>query len=125
MDMIEQRGKVTMKMTEIASFSVKFLQYLNENGEVVQELPALAQDHETLRMLYQKMTLVRYFDKKAVALQRTGNLGTFPSLLGQEAIPVTMGYAMGKEDVLCPNYRNQGELLMLCYAQIIATKVNY
>lgn len=45
------------------------------------------------------MVLLRLFDRKAVALQRTGRLGTYAVSLGQEA-------------VLLPSYRDNGALLV-------------
>jgi pyruvate dehydrogenase E1 component alpha subunit len=52
------------------------------------------------------MTRTRVFDGKAIALQRTGKLGTFPSCLGQEAIGVGVASAMSANDVLFPYYRD-------------------
>ena len=52
------------------------------------------------------MVLTRTFDNKAIALQRTGRLGTYAASLGQEAIPAAAGYAMQAEDVLLPTYRD-------------------
>ncbi len=54
------------------------------------------------------MVLTRTFDAKAVALQRTGRLGTFASSLGQEAVAVGIGAAMRPDDVLLPSFREQG-----------------
>ena len=54
------------------------------------------------------MVLTRVFDKKAIALQRTGKMGTYPSSLGQEAISVAIGSVMQKDDVLFPYYREYG-----------------
>lgn len=99
-------------MKEVASFKIEYLQFLNEKCEEVQKLPELAHDHQTLIKLYRHMTLIRLFDNKAIALQRTGNLGTYPPLLGQEAIPTGVAHAMTMDDILCSYYRNQGELLM-------------
>jgi 2-oxoisovalerate dehydrogenase E1 component alpha subunit len=58
------------------------------------------------------MQLTRIFDAKAIALQRTGKLGTFASALGQEAIGVGVGSAMRKEDVLVPSYRDHAAQLL-------------
>ena len=46
------------------------------------------------------MLMVRTFDSKAVALQRTGKLGTYASCLGHEATHVGIGSAMQYDDVL-------------------------
>lgn len=58
------------------------------------------------------MVLTRTFDAKAVALQRTGRLGTYASSLGQEAVAVGVGSAMAVEDVLLPYAREHGTQLL-------------
>lgn len=95
-------SKPTLKI--VASFDIPYLQYLDENSEPTQAFPDFADD-ETLLTLYRKMALVRMVDNKAVKLQRTGKMGTFPSSQGQEAIGVGVGTAMKAEDVYCPYYR--------------------
>ena len=50
-------------------------------------------------------------DAKAIALQRTGKLGTYPSTRGQEAVFVGIGYAMDREDILVPYYRDMATLI--------------
>jgi Dehydrogenase E1 component len=45
-------------------------------------------------VLYRAMVLLRLFDRKAVALQRTGRLGTYAVSLGQEAVSVGIASAM-------------------------------
>ena len=57
------------------------------------------------------MVLTRAFDAKAVALQRTGRLGTFASSLGQEAVGVGAASAMAADDVLVPSFRDQAAQL--------------
>src|SRR5262245_18631115 len=58
------------------------------------------------------MVLMRTYDAKAIALQRTGQLGTFASLLGKEAVEAGTGSAMAKDDVLLMTYRENGVQLM-------------
>src|SRR5690606_2975650 len=50
----------------------------------------------------------RAFDAKCVNLQRTGQLGTYATSLGQEAVPVGTAAAMRGDDVLVPSYRECG-----------------
>jgi len=57
------------------------------------------------------MVLTRAFDAKAIALQRTGRLGTYASSLGQEAVGVGVAAAMRPEDVLLPSFREHGAQL--------------
>lgn len=93
-------------MTQIASFQIHYTQFLDHNANIVQEVPASFRDPMRLVPLYKVMVLTRLFDKRAIALQRTGQLGTFASTLGQEAIGTAVGSAMRPEDVLLPSYRD-------------------
>lgn len=99
-------------MTVVANFKVEYLQYLDDQSNVVSDLPDFAKDKQVLLELYQYMVKTRLFDAKAVALQRTGKMGTFPSSLGQEAISVGMGHAMKTDDIFCPYYRDQGAMFI-------------
>lgn len=85
---------------------IPFYQYINEHSEVVSPLPEWALADETLVRYYQQMVIARQFDNKAIALQRTGQLGTYASSAGCEAIDVVTASLMHKEDVLVPYYRN-------------------
>ncbi len=91
----------------IASFKVDYFQFLDADGKLIEtgQVPALARDIRQLTELYRLMTLTRVFDKKAVALQRTGKLGTYASSLGHEAAHVAIGSAMREEDCFAPMYR--------------------
>ncbi len=93
-------------MREVASFSICYTQFLDHRGQAVEPLPALAREPQRLIELYRCMVRTRAFDKKAIAMQRTGQLGTYASPLGQEAIGAGVGSAMRPEDVLFPCYRD-------------------
>jgi len=99
-------------MTTVASFQVRYTQFLDQRGEPTQPLPLLAADPSRLIPLYRAMVLARTFDAKAIALQRTGKLGTYPSFLGQEALAAGVGNAMRPEDVLLPSYRESALMMM-------------
>ena len=99
-------------MSIAARFEIHYSRFLDEHGKAVQPLPAFAREEKTLVSLYRWMALMRAYDAKAVALQRTGQLGTFASLLGQEAINAGIGSAMRQEDVLLMTYRENGAQLM-------------
>jgi 2-oxoisovalerate dehydrogenase E1 component alpha subunit len=99
-------------MTKItAEFKVTFTQILNEQGELIQPLPKFAKDPQTLLHLHRQMHILRALDSRAVTMQRTGKMGTYPSALGQEAVSIGLGTAMLPEDVLVPYYRDQGTML--------------
>jgi 2-oxoisovalerate dehydrogenase E1 component alpha subunit len=98
-------------MKTVAEFSIQFRQILGPKGELLAPLPQFAKDTGEVLRMYRAMTLVRVFDAKAVNLQRTGQLGTYPSCLGHEAAHVGVGAAMRPEDVLAPVYREFGTQL--------------
>lgn len=99
-----QEGNVMS--TIVAHFEIPYIQLLSEKGELCGDLPNFARNHETLVFLYQQMVLARTFDKKAIALQRTGKMGTYAPINGQEVISTSIGHAMLKEDVFIPYYRD-------------------
>jgi 2-oxoisovalerate dehydrogenase E1 component alpha subunit len=93
----------------VATFEIEYLQYLDAEGALIRsDLPEFAQDTAQLVDLYKRMTFLRVFDSKAIALQRTGKLGTYASCLGMEAAHVAIGSAMAEDDVLAPMYREYG-----------------
>jgi pyruvate dehydrogenase E1 component alpha subunit len=75
-------------MTTVATFEIGYTQFLDPRGEPTQPLPPFASEPAALIALYRAMVLARTFDAKAIALQRTGKIGTFASALGQEAVGV-------------------------------------
>lgn len=89
-----------------------YTRYLDPNGSPCGDLPAWASDPDLLTRLYRQMVLTRLFDQKAVALQRTGRIGTYAPTLGQEAIGVAIGSLMRGGDVLVPYYRDTAVQLM-------------
>lgn len=99
-------------MTIIARFEIHYTQILNEQGVLCAELPEYANHPENLLSLYKMMVLARTFDKKAIALQRTGKMGTYAPINGQEAISTAIGHAMQAEDVLVPYYRDYAAQIM-------------
>ena len=93
-------------MDTVFEGEIRFRQYLSTQGDPLSTLPVWAQQPEWLTHCYRNMVLARTMDNKAVALQRTGQLGTYASLLGIEGIDVPLGLLMHPEDVLVPYYRN-------------------
>lgn len=72
-------------------------------AEIVEEMTS-----EDARMIYRDLVLVRRFDAEGFALQRQGELGLWPSLLGQEAAQVGAGRALRTHDYAFPGYREHG-----------------
>lgn len=99
-------------MTLAAKFEIEYLQYLAPDGTPNGELPEAARDTARIRELFKQMLFVRVFDGKAVALQRTGKLGTYASCLGHEAAHVGIGASMRTGDAYAPSYREYGTMFM-------------
>ncbi|MBB5211737.1 pyruvate dehydrogenase (acetyl-transferring) E1 component subunit alpha [Microbulbifer hydrolyticus] len=92
------------------SFDIAHLQFLDKQGQATQPLPDFATP-DWLTYCLRQMQLARMVDDRAVKLQRTGRLGTYPSTLGQEAIGIATGNALMAEDIYCPYYRETGAFL--------------
>jgi pyruvate dehydrogenase E1 component alpha subunit len=91
----------------IETFSVEWLQVLDEDGNCDEELrPSL--DNDQVTKLYEWMVLARIFDDKAFKLQREGRLGTYASIFGQEAAQVGSAYALSPADWMFPAFREPG-----------------
>jgi 2-oxoisovalerate dehydrogenase E1 component alpha subunit len=94
-----------------ADFNVSLAGVLNADGKLVGVMPEFAREPAELIRLYRALVLTRTFDSKAVALQRTGRLGTYASSLGQEAVSVGAAAAMQANDILVPSFREHGAQL--------------
>jgi pyruvate dehydrogenase E1 component alpha subunit len=69
-------------------------------------------DDTLLVHMYEKMVLLRQFDRRLVALQRSGRIGTYPPLEGQEACQVASILALRPQDWVFPTYRDSGAMLV-------------
>jgi 2-oxoisovalerate dehydrogenase E1 component alpha subunit len=92
-------------VTIVGRFEIESRQYLDVDGRAIGPLPESAGDPALLVALYRQMVLARTFDQKMLALQRTGQLGTFASGLGKEAVDIGVASAMRAEDTLLVTYR--------------------
>src|SRR5437868_3358256 len=88
-------------MTIAASFEIRFTRYLLPDGREAADLPSFAVDPRALVPDYRAMVFMRALDAKAVAMQRTGQIGTYASTLGKEAVDAGIGRVLRKEDVPC------------------------
>jgi 2-oxoisovalerate dehydrogenase E1 component alpha subunit len=88
---------------------VDLIQLLTPEGERVEHPEyAFTGDDEQIRGFLADMVLTRRIDAEAIALQRQGELGIWPSCLGQEAAQVGSGRAMRAQDYAFPTYREHG-----------------
>lgn len=97
---------VSGERTTVATFEITFTRMLDIDGRPVNDsLPDWTRDPEVVLPIYRTMVLTRVFDARALNMQRTGQLGTYGSPLGQEAIGAAVASCMTPDDVLLPSYR--------------------
>ncbi len=86
-----------------------FVQLLDPAGNRVEhpDFHYEGSDADIARSLHD-MVLTRRFDTEATALQRKGELGLWPPLLGQEAAQIGSVRAVGPNDEVIPSYREHG-----------------
>ena len=65
-------------------------------------------DPDQLRSLYEDMVVIRRIDTEATALQRQGQLGLWPPLLGQEAAQIGSARTLRPSDFVFGSYRENG-----------------
>ncbi len=99
-------------MSVAAQFEIEYLQCLKPDGTLAGPLPPAVDDPAKLVPLLKRMLFVRTFDTKAIALQRTGKLGTYAACLGHEATHIGIGASMTPDDVFAPSYREYGTQFM-------------
>ncbi len=85
---------------------MEFRQVLAPDGSAVGPLPDL--DDKDLLELYRSMVWSRIADRRALAAQRLGRLGTYPMLEGHEAAQVGSAAAFAPHDFIYPAYREMG-----------------
>jgi pyruvate dehydrogenase E1 component alpha subunit len=85
---------------------VEFIQILDEQGRLDEELAQDTLSDADVLDLYQRMIVCREFDQTAFKLQRSGRMGTFPQNKGQEATSLGAARALRKGiDQIVPYYR--------------------
>ncbi len=100
-----------MPLREIDTFSVSFLQVLDETGNLDAALePDLGEND--LVGLYRSMVMAREADQRMLKLQRQGRMGTFGPCTGQEASACAPTFAMTEKDWFVGAFRELGGRLM-------------
>ncbi|MFH1977984.1 MAG: pyruvate dehydrogenase (acetyl-transferring) E1 component subunit alpha [Candidatus Aenigmatarchaeota archaeon] len=94
----------------LKKFEIKYLQILDETGHCDEKLKPKLTNAE-IKKMYELMVVTRIFDKKALAMQRQGRMGTYASVLGQEAAQIGSAFPMNPKDWLFPAFRESGALI--------------
>lgn len=84
---------------------------VNVDGTAEMQLPPSLTEKQYIEM-YRWMKIIREFDRRAVMMQRKGQIGTYASLEGQEAAQIGSAFALSKEDMMFPTYRDHGATMV-------------
>ncbi len=79
---------------------------IDHGGRLVGEDPGL--DPDLYQRMYRDMVLSRELDRRMLALQRQGRIGTYAMLEGQEAVQIGSALALDPGDFVFPSYREHG-----------------
>lgn len=107
----------SLTMTDTADDSL--VQLLTPDGRRV-EHPDYAYDGDDASIAehLRSMVLARRLDSEATALQRKGELGLWPPMLGQEAAQVGSAAAVRRHDQVVPSYREHAVALAMGVAPV-------
>jgi pyruvate dehydrogenase E1 component alpha subunit len=103
-------------MTEktLETFNIKRLEVLDEKGEADESLMPSLSDGQ-IKKMYELLILSRTFDRYALNLHAEGRLGTYASILGQEASQIGSAFALDKSDWIFPSFREMGVYITMGY----------
>ncbi|ASI13864.1 2-oxoacid dehydrogenase multienzyme complex, 2-oxoacid decarboxylase (E1) component subunit alpha [Candidatus Mancarchaeum acidiphilum] len=92
--------------------SVKYIQVMDENGNIDKDLYPKDLTDKDLVELYKYMNLGREMSDKLVALQRAGLMPTIVPIYGEEATQAGSAYALTKDDWIIPTFRQHLSLII-------------
>src|SRR5688572_30029240 len=96
----------------VAQFDVKYVQYVDAEGQITNDLPDFAKDNGLMLSLYRAMKVSQILEHKISVMHRTGKFGTYPGTLGQEAVGAGAASCLTDQDVFVPYYRSATDLYL-------------
>jgi pyruvate dehydrogenase E1 component alpha subunit len=81
------------------------IRVLDNDGRLLPNAEAPDLSEDALLGMYEDIKFARYFDQRAISLQRQGRIATYAPMTGQEGSQVATSYALDDEDWLFPTYR--------------------
>src|SRR3954469_1308028 len=92
---------------------IDYLQILDENGILDEELAKDTLSADEVKSLYETMVLSRELDNTAFNLQRSGRMGTYPPNKGGEAVSLGAAKSLQKGvDQIVPYYRENPAMFL-------------
>ncbi|WP_375397409.1 3-methyl-2-oxobutanoate dehydrogenase (2-methylpropanoyl-transferring) subunit alpha [uncultured Sphingomonas sp.] len=105
-----RRPDTTAPARECGDLAYGLIRVLDDEGGAVGAWnPRLKSD--LLRRMLRSMTLVRAFDERMFRAQRQGKTSFYMKSTGEEAVAVAAAFALQRDDMCFPSYRQQGLLI--------------
>ena len=104
------RPDVTAPAKELGPYTDTLIRVLDDSGNAVGPWdPKL--DADTLRRGLRAMMLTRAYDDRMFRMQRQGKTSFYMKCTGEEAVAVAQAFAIDRQDMCFPTYRQQGLLI--------------
>ncbi len=104
------RPDMVVAAGEMRDLAYGLVRVLDDNGQAVGPWnPRLSPD--ALRALLRSMVLTRAFDERMFRAQRQGKTSFYMKCLGEEAVACAAAFALDRDDMCFPSYRQQGLLI--------------
>jgi 2-oxoisovalerate dehydrogenase E1 component alpha subunit len=109
-----ERPAVDARPHDMAGLAYSLIRVLDDNGKALGPWnPKL--DAETLRKALRAMLLTRAYDDRMYRAQRQGKTSFYMKCTGEEAVAIAAAFAMERDDMCFPSYRQQGLLIARGY----------
>lgn len=107
---VTPRPDSAAEANEIRDMAYGLVRVLDDAGQAVGPWnPRLAP--ELLRKMLRAMALTRAFDDRMFRAQRQGKTSFYMKCLGEEAVAIGAAFALQRDDMCFPSYRQQGILI--------------
>ncbi|WP_267389411.1 3-methyl-2-oxobutanoate dehydrogenase (2-methylpropanoyl-transferring) subunit alpha [Sphingomonas sp. GC_Shp_3] len=105
-----RRPDTADRAEDFTDLAYDLVRVLDEDGQAVGPWnPRL--DPDTLRGMLRSMVTVRAFDERMFRAQRQGKTSFYMKCTGEEAVAVSAAFALDRDDMCFPSYRQQGLLI--------------
>ncbi|HEY8950184.1 MAG TPA: thiamine pyrophosphate-dependent enzyme [Rhizomicrobium sp.] len=109
-----ERPDIDARAHDISGLAYKLIRVLDDKGQALGPWnPKL--DPETLRRALRHMLLTRAYDDRMYRAQRQGKTSFYMKCTGEEAVGIAAAYALDRDDMCFPSYRQQGLLIARGY----------
>ncbi len=102
---------------DFTDLAYALVRVLDDDGQAVGPWnPKLTPD--MLRRMLRSMALLRAFDERMFRAQRQGKTSFYMKASGEEAVAIAAAYALDRDDMCFPSYRQQGLLIARGYSLV-------